>query len=167
MRKTLLALLAFWSINVIAEDKLPDAVSDTATGRTKASSNPYYKDPAKAIRYLVARSGKNQQRNRFCTIGYKMPQGYSMVWALWEEERTLLLWRGSSDADMRLAGLAMARHSLVLGRDTVPTENDINGSTYLVTVDWWISVADDCRKHGEQYEIAPFRIAPSKTGDPR
>jgi hypothetical protein len=59
---------------------------------------------------------------------------------------------------MRLAGLAMARHSLMLGRDTVATENDIKGSTYLVTVDWWISIADDCRKHGEQYEIEPFAI---------
>ncbi len=27
-------------------------------------------------------------------------------------------------------------------------------------MDWWISIADDCRKHGEQYEIEPFRIAP-------
>lgn len=158
MRKTILALLAFCSINAMAKDKLPDAVSETATGRTRASTNPYYRDPAKAIRYLVASSGKNQQRNRFCTVGYRMPQGYLVVWTLWEEERTLLLWRGSSDADMRLAGLAMARHSLMLGRDTVATENDINGSTYLVTVDWWISIADDCRKHGEQYEIEPFAI---------
>lgn len=170
MRKMLLLLLSLILLpaaGVRADPKLPDAVSDSALGRIKPSAVPSYRDPRSTIRYLVANEEQNRRRNRFCVVGYKYPSGMKQAWVLWEEERLLMLWDGSLYADTRLKALTMARRNLKLGRDTVATENDINGSTYIVTVDWWISIADDCRKHGEQYEIEPFRIVPSKTGDPR
>ncbi|WP_454765124.1 hypothetical protein [Cupriavidus campinensis] len=164
MRKIrhLFTLLTLCLMNAHASDDLPPGIAKSADGRTKVAASPYYQNPASAMKYLVAKEGKNLQRNRFCAVGYNMHKGYPMTWVLWEEERTLILWRGSSDADVRTGGLWMARRNLKLGRDTVATENDINGSTYITTVDWWISVADDCRKHGEQYEIEPFKIKPSK-----
>jgi len=164
--KKALAILVFLALGVWggarAGTDLPDAFIGSALGRFKVSSDPDFQNSRATIKYLLAREGANQRRNRFCAVGYRFPSGNSQVWVLWEEERLLMLWDPSEYADWRLKALTMARRNLKLGRDTVATENDINGSTYITTVDWWISVADDCRKHGEQYEIEPFKIKPSK-----
>lgn len=162
----LLFALLGWS-STQANHDLPDAVAGNASGRFRVSADPGYLDPRATIKYLLAIERANRERNRFCVVGYKFPSGNELAWVVWEEERLMMLWDPSLYADTRLKALTRARRNLKLGRDTVATENDINGSTYIVTVDWWISIADDCRKHGEQYEIEPFRIAPSKTSDPR
>ncbi|MNW20611.1 hypothetical protein D3C71_2210910 [compost metagenome] len=59
----------------------------------------------------------------------------------------------------------MSNRHLELATDTVPTPNDINGSTYLVTEAWWRAVADDCRKHGEKYVIKPIKAPRPKAPD--
>lgn len=169
MKGTLLlaVLPAVGSLSVMASTALPEGFGTTPIARFNVSADAGYRQPAKAMAYLVAKTSNNDRRNHFCVVGYQWASGNEQAWVFWEEERTLKLLDPSLYADTRLKALTMARRNLKLGRDTVATENDINGSTYIVTVDWWISIADDCRKHGEQYEIEPFRIVPSKTGDPR
>jgi hypothetical protein len=56
-------------------------------------------------------------------------------------------------------GLVMARRDLRLGEDTVETEDDINGSTFLVTRAWWHAVSRDCAANGQHYTIGWFPAA--------
>lgn len=82
------------------------------------------------------------------------------VWVHWQEEKRLIMWDGSLYEDTRERGLLTARRDLELGKDTVETENDINGSSYLVTKRWWHAVANDCTAHGEKFTIKPFKVKP-------
>ncbi|TKC86983.1 hypothetical protein FAZ69_19500 [Trinickia terrae] len=114
----------------------------------------------------VAFFKKNHRTNHFCVVGYRWRTGSMNVWVLWREEKRLLLWDGALDPDSRADTLIGVHRSLKLGKDTVKTEDDINGSTYLVTEQWWHAVADDCMKHGEKYVIKPFKVAkPAKPSD--
>lgn len=161
------ALLALAFLDVHAAGPLPPGIAETATGRIKVSASPYFRQPRHAMKYLLVTENRNDRTNRFCAVGYRWPDGTSQAWVLWQEEQTLMLWRGNRYRDMRDIGLAAAQRSLKLGRDTVPTDNDINGSTYLVTEAWWHAVANDCRKHGEKYVIEPFKAPqPADPGKP-
>ncbi|HLX03400.1 MAG TPA: hypothetical protein VKS80_14940 [Trinickia sp.] len=149
-----------------AADDLPEGFNRKPTSRFVVSDNPYYKDPQIALKNGVAANQKNHQTNRFCVVGYQWQTGSMNVWVLWKEEEELLLWDGALDPDSRATSLIGVRRDLKLGRDTVKTEHDINGSTYLVTEQWWHAVADDCMKHGEKYVIKPFKVAePVKPSD--
>ena len=159
----LLAALAFTCLNSLASDNLPPDIAKTATGRFKVSSNPHYRNPAGAMKYLLARTGRNDRRNHFCAVGYQWPEGTTQAWVLWKEEQTLMLWRGDLYPDMRDIGLFSANRSLRLGKDTVATANDLAGSTYLVTEAWWRAVASDCRQRGEHYTIKPFKAPVQRT----
>jgi hypothetical protein len=145
-----------------AADDLPDGFSEKPASRFVVSDDPYYKDPQIAIKNGVAAYKKNDRTNHFCVVGYRWPDGYLNVWALWKEEEELLLWDGALDPDSRAESLTGVSRDLKLGRDTVKTDNDINGSTYLVTEQWWHAVADDCMKHGEKYVIKPFKVKSAK-----
>jgi len=139
---------------------LPDTFGSPPRGRFVVSQNPYFLGPERAMRNRVAIDGKNRVTNHFCVVGYEWPDGNLQVWVNWKEEKTNILWDGSEYRDMREAGLTTARRNLKLGRDTVETVDDINGSTYLVTHARWHSIADDCAAHGEKYVIEPFRSKP-------
>lgn len=161
----LLVTLAFACINALARDNLPSGIAETASGRFKVSSNPYYRNPVNALKYLLAKTGKSNQLNHFCAVGYKWPEGGTQAWVLWKEEETLMLWRGNLYQDMRDIGLFSADRTLKLGKDTVATVNDIAGSTYLVTEQWWHAVSSDCRKHGKKYTIKPFKAPKRNKGN--
>ncbi|MGO4279666.1 hypothetical protein SAMN05216321_102376 [Cupriavidus sp. OV038] len=155
-------ILAFACLSTQAAGPLPPGIAEVASSRIKVSTNPYYRQPLHAMKHVLLSSGKNGRTNRFCAVGYKWPDGTSQAWVLWDEEQTLMLWRGNLYRDMRDIGLTAANRTLKLGRDTVPTPDDINGSTYLVTEAWWRAVANDCRKHGEKYVIKPFKAPKPK-----
>ena len=142
-----------------AADDLPDGFSEKPASRFVVSENPYYKDPRIALKNGVAAYKKNHRTNHLCVVGYQWKRGNIQVWVLWKEEKELLLWDGALDPDSRAKSLIGIRRDLKLGRDTVKTDNDINGSTYLETEQWWHAVADDCMKHGEKYVIKPFKTA--------
>jgi hypothetical protein len=158
----LLALLvssAIISGNVRAADDLPEGFSEKPNQRFVASKNPYYQRPEDAISSRVADDAKNHRVNHFCVVGYQWKTGVTNAWVLWKEEATLILWEGNRYPDLRKRSLITSRRNLKLGRDTVKTEDDINGSTYLVTEQWWHAIADDCMKHGEKYIIKPFKVS--------
>ena len=62
----------------------------------------------------------------------------------------LLLWEGS-DPDSASEALLHSRRQLSLDTDMVPTQGDIQGSTYLVSKTWVDERLDDCAKHGFRY----------------
>jgi hypothetical protein len=80
----------------------------------------------------------------------------------WKEERVLILWDGSEYPDSRDKGLIHTRRNLELDKDTVETEEELNGSTYLETRAWWESVAKDCDAHGEKFTVKPFTVKNNK-----
>jgi len=136
---------------------LPDAFGSPPRGRFVVSRNPYFLNPERTIRNRVAIDGKNRVTNHFCVVGYEWPNGNLQVWVNWREQKTNILWDGSIYKDTREKQLTMARRNLRLGKDTVATQDDLNGSTYLETHAWWHAIADDCMANGEKYTIKPFR----------
>lgn len=105
---------------------------------------------------LVRVRQRNQRANHFCVVGYRWPGGDATVWVHWDEERRLLLWRDSSDPELRAKGLVLAQRDLRLGEDTVASADEIRGSTYRVTQAWWYAVVRDCQAHGERFTVAPL-----------
>ncbi|WP_231401513.1 hypothetical protein [Cupriavidus sp. WS] len=155
-----LLLLAAFPVGPSLARALPDAFGETPASRFVVSRNPYFLNPERAIRNRVAIEGKNRVTNHFCVVGYEWPDGVLQVWVNWREQKTNILWNGSIYKDTREKQLTMARRNLRLGKDTVATRDDINGSTYLETHAWWHAIADDCAAHGEKYVIKPFRPKP-------
>ncbi|WP_254699758.1 hypothetical protein [Trinickia violacea] len=146
-----------------AADDLPEGFGEKPNSRFVVSDDPYYKDPLIAIKNGVAAYKKNYRTNHFCVVGYRWLHGNVNVWVLWKEEEELLLWDGALDPESRADSFNGVHRALKLGRDTVKTENEINGSTYLETEQWWHAVAGDCMKHGEKYVIKPFKAAKPRT----
>ncbi|HLX02281.1 MAG TPA: hypothetical protein VKS80_09190 [Trinickia sp.] len=147
-------------------DDLPDGFASKPDRRFKVSQDPFYRRPQDAIRYRVAADKKNNRVNFFCVAGYQWMDGSRRVLVLWKEEATLMDWGGSRYDDLRESSLSRgAGHNTKLGRDTVKNPDDINGSTYLETEQWWHAVANDCMKHGEKYTIEPFKVSTPTTED--
>jgi hypothetical protein len=145
-----------------AADDLPEGFGEKPTSRFVVSGDPYYKDPETAIKNRIAYQQKNQRSNHFCVVGYQWPDGYTNVLVLWQEEERLILWDGALTPGTRAGSLIAVRRDWKLGKDTVKTVNDINGSTYIETEQWWHAVADECMKHGEKYVIKPFKVKSAK-----
>ena len=137
-------------------ESFPSEFEQKPSGRIDVSQSEYYGAAEPALRQLLIEENKNQGTNQFCVIGYAYPNKIVNVWVHWNNEQRLILWRGNSDQEMREQGLVISQRDLKLGKDTVETQNDIKGSTYLVTRAWWQAVAKDCDSHGRSYKIAPF-----------
>jgi len=140
-----------------AADSLVDLFDVPPSNRFSVSQNPYFLKPERAIRNRIAFEKRNHVTNHFCVVGYEWPDGGIQVWVNWREQKTNILWDGNEDRELRELGLMATRRNLRLGKDTVETNNDIGGSTYLVTRRWWQGIADDCMANGEKYTIKPFR----------
>jgi hypothetical protein len=148
--------LVLAAVCACATNGFPSEFEEKPTARFRWAEDLYYGPPVPALRELVAFNHKNNVPNHFCIIGYRWPSDNTTVWAHWQEEQRLLLWRGSSDSEMRRNGLVYAQCDLKLGKDTVESSDDIRGSTYLTTRAWWEAVARDCRAHGEPWTLPPF-----------
>ncbi|MFC5473067.1 hypothetical protein [Paraherbaspirillum soli] len=158
----LVALTSFTSIASHAEDDYPD-FGTKPSERFSVSRSPYFIRPERALKNRIVSDKKNRSTNHFCIVGYNWASGNSMVWVHWKEERALILWGGSIYPDSRDRGLMTARRNLVLGKDTVETEDELNGSTYIETRAWWEGVAKDCDAHGEKFTVKPFSINKNST----
>jgi hypothetical protein len=165
MNKILCCLAAFSSllaINSHAKDGYPEFGSKPS-GRFVVSKNPYFAHPERALKNLMIFEKKSNAINHFFIVGYNWASGHSAVWVHWKEEETLISWSGSTDQQRRENGLTTSRRTLKLGRDTVETDADINGSSYLETRAWWEGVAKDCDAHGEKFTIKPFTVKKKQT----
>ena len=80
------------------------------------------------------------------------PGGFGVALVYWKEERTIMdyseLVPGSEGAE------ALAwHHDLKLDRDTVDTQDDIEGSNYLITHRLWVGWMEQCLSRGREYVI--------------
>ncbi|MDH2432640.1 hypothetical protein QCD60_08675 [Pokkaliibacter sp. MBI-7] len=152
----------FSSINVSKADQLPDVFNKSAKERVVLSTQPYFTRPQSAIAELIALYEENGKTNHLCTVGYRWDDGHIIAFAHWQEAKMLALWEGTVDEDRPDTSLALSRRHWIFGKDTVKTQADINGSTYLVTEKYWQTIAADCEKNGEQYTVASFALNSSE-----
>ncbi|MFP8966755.1 hypothetical protein ACKC9G_09285 [Pokkaliibacter sp. CJK22405] len=134
----------------------PFSSENQPKNRFDTSANEYFSFPEPSIKTRISRFNKNDQTNHFCIVGYQWTNGNMQVWVHWQEQLEIILWQGGDDEETQVDSMALARKELVLGRDTVKSEDDINGSTYLITEAAWHGIVDDCEKNGEKYTIPPF-----------
>jgi hypothetical protein len=155
MRSTiaLLAAVVMIGISTCRGETFPSELDEKPSQRFAPSDNEYYGPPEPALKQLLVAENRNDVANEFCVIGYLYDDKIVNVWVHWINEQRLLMWRGSSDEDLREQGLVMAQRDLRLGTDTVETTDDIKGSTFLVTRAWWQAVAQDCAANGQSYTI--------------
>jgi hypothetical protein len=149
-------------MNCYAKEDFPS--SEKPKKRVSVSEDPYYKNSDKAFKNLISQERKNKKTNHFCVIGYIFNRDVPVVWVHWREESRLILWEGGQSQSWRDDSLAMGRRDLKLGKDTVESEKDLNGSTYLTTNKWWHAVADDCAAHGEKFTVPPFKATKPYVG---
>jgi hypothetical protein len=83
----------------------------------------------------------------FCVVGYLTADGLKSAWVIWQQKRKIILWEGQNDLDL-------SRRKLDLKSDVVPTENDLHGSSYLVTKAWVEQITDVCERSGTQVHIS-------------
>jgi hypothetical protein len=140
-------------------DSFPSEFDEKPALRFAPSTSEYFGPPEPALKQLLVAENKNGATNEFCVVGYAYADKIVNVWVHWINEQRLLMWRGSSDEELREQGLMMAQRDLRLGEDTVETEDDINGSTFLVTRAWWQAVTRDCAANGQRYTIERFPAA--------
>ena len=73
----------------------------------------------------------------------------------WKEERTLIEYRGLTEASDEPLALSLAfGHSLKLDRDTVDSDAEIGGSTYVITHRRWVDDMEKCLSLGSAYTIS-------------
>lgn len=128
----------------------------TQTPTFDTRREPTYGDAAPALKkWLTRRQPKAKGTQHFCVVGYRYDDGALQSWVHWVEGRMLLLWPGSGDPDYAADALLFSNRQLSLDTDVVATEDDINGSTYLVTRAWVAERLADCTKAGAKYAISP------------
>ncbi|HOY69771.1 MAG TPA: hypothetical protein PL131_00715 [Methylotenera sp.] len=150
-------VLSIFTFPACAKDNFPRAFDPTPIARFKPS-NTFVYGPSKSqlhLKKLLLTEHKNKRNNHFCVIGYVWSDN-EIAWVHWVEEKRLILWEQSDDMRSFETSLTNSRRDLKLGVDTVEKPEDINGSTYLVTREWWQAVAQDCAKHGQKITLKPF-----------
>jgi hypothetical protein len=94
------------------------------------------------------------------------PEDIVQAFIYWKEERTLIEYCGlNSDVPKGMESFAF-HDDLQLDRDTVDTPEEIDGSTYLVTLPDWVDWMEGCLSHGREYVIPldeARRLSPKTT----
>lgn len=110
-----------------------------------------FHSPVPALqRWLARRPHPPRGLQHFCVVGYRFEDGSTLAWVHWQEGRMLLLWEGS-DPEAREDALVRSRRQLSLDTDVVPTEDEVHGSTYLLTKPWVDALLADCARAGFRY----------------
>ena len=84
----------------------------------------------------------------FCVVTYPVGDGYA--WVHWREGNQLIYWRGAADGPPDDT-IAFSTRQLDLAKDVVATDEDIAGSTYLVSRKWVDDRLADCKARGKRY----------------
>lgn len=102
----------------------------------------------------------------FCVVGYRpatvaKPAGAArstaqtneveFAWVYWRERNALILWEPTTHFED--SEPIYSRRVIDLEQDVVATEEEVGGSTYLVTRRWVDGVLSDCSRYGTQHSL--------------
>lgn len=127
-------------------------VSSAQTARPEATYNVFdvasdfeFQDYKRIVTEYVYKN-KPASASDICIVGYIEHGNVKTAWVIWHQRRKIILWEGQNDLDW-------SRRILDLKKDVVPTENDLHGSTYLVTKAWVKQLTTDCAHSGVKLHI--------------
>jgi hypothetical protein len=87
-----------------------------------------------------------------CILGERASDGTQSAWVIWPRGQTILLWDGGSSK------MSASRRILNLRKDVVASEDEVAGSTYLVTRDWVNKLRAHCAKLGTTVQISAAEL---------
>src|SRR6266436_5376745 len=109
------------------------------------ASDPEFQDYKRIVTEYVYKD-KPASASDICLVGYLEHGNVKIAWVIWHQRRQIILWEGQDD-------LNSSRRIIYLKKDVVPTENDLHGSTYLVTKAWVKQVTTDCSNAGVKLHV--------------
>jgi hypothetical protein len=115
---------------------------------------PYPESPLikRCLLYWTSNYSTNAVNHYY--VGATKPSGgFCDAFVYWKEERTIIEY-AELDPELPVGQEAMAfHHNLKLDRDTVDTDDDKAGSTYLETHRTWVDWMEGCLSQGREYVI--------------
>lgn len=128
------------------------------------------------LRALLSERAQTKQANTFCFVQQSFKprrpdeKGESVVWMIWHEGMTIQdvntvpqgqSYRPDAALDDATRGRSMASATGIvnLKTDVVPKDDDIRGSTFLVSRAWVDHKLAQCRRVGTQVRIPAFKPA--------
>ena len=115
---------------------------DTFDIRSTASFSNYESVVGTYIRNVSA-----HPTNHICLIGESV-RAEKLVWVIWQEGGRLILWEEGESS------LRNSRRQIDLAKDVVPNEEDVHGSTYLITESWLAALRAECATNGIELIVA-------------
>lgn len=122
---------------------------DRAEKPFRVSESAVFFRPRVALERFVAAS--HARNADLCVVAYPgRAGGAPHAWIVWPGRRALVLWEPTAD---HTDNLMLSRRWLDLDRDVVATDDDVAGSTYLVTRAWVDQTVADCNQYGERFRV--------------
>jgi hypothetical protein len=109
-------------------------------------SEPQFANYKKAVTEY-AKAKRPGLVNDFCILGYLTGDNLKNAFVIWRQGRRIIVWDGGDQS------LADSQRIINLRSDVVPTENDVHGSTYLVTKAWVAEVTASCGRNGVMVRV--------------
>lgn len=94
-----------------------------------------------------AKAKHSKTANDFCVLGYLTGDNLKNAFVIWKQGRQIIVWYGGDQS------LADSQRIINLRSDVVPTEDDLHGSTYLVTKAWVAEVTTTCNSDGVKVHV--------------
>ncbi|WCM88656.1 hypothetical protein [Acidovorax sp. NCPPB 3576] len=154
---------------VSAPQRVPYPAIDPAFSRPDGRRMP----SRATLRAFLVELEQTKQVNAFCFVQQSVKQrpdekGESVVWMIWHEWATIQdvntvrhgqRYEPDPALDDATRGRSMASASGIVNikTDVVPTEEDIRGSTSLVSRPWADRLLMQCKRVGTQVRIAAFK----------
>lgn len=120
------------------------------------SGLPQYHHPKRAVAGFLKQHKAKGKRNHFCIIAYRIRranQNTDVAYVHWPEGQQLILWEPVVQGQPVENGLIYSRRQWDLRTDVVATDNDINGSSYLISKPWLQRVEADCVAKGKKFSF--------------
>jgi len=115
------------------------SVQSSETKALDLGSDPDFKGYRETVTHFALKH-RPKAANNFCIIGYSTDNTKS-AWVWWRERQEIILWEAGGDLDH-------SRRTIHLKSDVVATDEDLHGSTFLVTRSWVNALKQNCEREG-------------------
>ena len=135
------------SSEVNHHNKKNDARAHYVNDTILVNEHPDFKNRVEpAAKYLTSKEGiKGENNFYFESLVVDSLGKYNCPWVFWPEKNILILFEPRIETTEPVE-LFLSRRKLDLIKDVVPTEADLQGSTYLITAQWKDEKLKKCKK---------------------